>query len=56
MVCGNRWLAVAAVAEHAFQTQEGYTALMSAAFYGRMDCLRLLLEGGSDKEAKDNVR
>ncbi len=38
------------------RTQEGYTALMSAAFYGQIDCARLLVEGGADMDAKDNVR
>ena len=32
------------------------TALIRAANAGRADCVRLLLENGSDKEAKDKVR
>ena len=37
-------------------TQEGYTALVSAAHGGSPDCVRLLLENGSDKEVQTNVR
>ena len=29
---------------------------MNAAQYGYMDCMRVLLESGADKEARDNVR
>ena len=32
------------------------TALMSAAVEGHADCVRLLIDAGADKEAKDNVR
>ncbi len=32
------------------------TALLNAAAYNRADCVRLLLEFGADKEAKDIVR
>ncbi len=37
-------------------TQEGDTALIWAALNGKIDCVRLLVEAASDKEAKDNVR
>ena len=33
-----------------------HTALTRAAGHGRVDCLRLLLEFGADKEAQDSVR
>jgi ankyrin repeat protein len=36
--------------------QLGNTALMRAAFFGHFDCVRILLEGGADKEAVDRVR
>ena len=36
--------------------QLGQTALMMAAQRGRIDCVRVLLEHGADKEAQDNVR
>lgn len=29
---------------------------MRAAFFGHFDCMRILLEGGADKEAVDRVR
>jgi ankyrin repeat protein len=35
--------------------QDGYTALMYAAEHGRADCVRLLIDTGADKEAKDYV-
>jgi hypothetical protein len=34
---------------------QGRTALLHAAHYGRTNCVQLLLEGGADKEVKDNV-
>ena len=37
-------------------TQDGDTALIYAAFHGKTDCVRLLVDGGADKEAKNNVR
>ena len=36
--------------------QGGMTALLNAAAYNRADCVRLLLEFGADKDAKDIVR
>ncbi len=36
--------------------QGGGTALKTAAIYGHADCVRLLLDAGADKNAKDNVR
>ena len=38
------------------QDDEGRTALLLAAVYGQDGCLKLLLEAGCDKEAKDKVR
>ena len=37
-------------------SQNGWTALMRAAEHGRADCVRLLIDSGADKDAKDNVR
>ena len=36
--------------------QEGWTALMLAVSEGHTDCVRLLIDNGADKEAKDEVR
>jgi ankyrin repeat protein len=36
--------------------QRGGTALLRAARDARTDCLRLLVEAGADKNAKDDVR
>ena len=38
------------------QAQEDCTALIIAAHRGHTDSIRLLLDAGADKEAKDNVR
>ena len=35
--------------------QDGSTALIQAAWYGRADCVRLLMDAGVDKEAKSKV-
>ncbi len=37
-------------------TQNGYTALIRAAANGHVDCVRVLLEGGANMEARDHVR
>ena len=37
------------------QNQVGWTALLSAAKGTHADCVRLLLEFGADKEARDEV-
>jgi hypothetical protein len=37
-------------------SQNGNTALMWVAARGLADCMRLLIDAGADKEAKDNVR
>jgi ankyrin repeat protein len=37
-------------------TQGGETALICAAYEGHIDCVRLLVEAGADKNAKSNVR
>ena len=37
-------------------TQKGSTALIVAAERGHTECARLLVEGGADKDAKNNVR
>ena len=36
--------------------QYGWTALLHSACRGRVDCARLLLDAGADKEATNNVR
>ncbi len=36
--------------------QNGYTALIEAAHKGHADCVRLLIDAGADKDAKDEVR
>jgi ankyrin repeat protein len=41
---------------HVFWTQGGDTALMLASKMGHIDCVRVLLEAGADKDAEDNVR
>ena len=37
-------------------SQDGDMALICAARNGRADCLRLLIDAGADKNARDNVR
>jgi hypothetical protein len=37
-------------------SQYEMTALMRAAENGHADCLRLLIDAGADKEARNNVR
>ena len=39
-----------------FDLQEGYTALLRGAAYGREDSVQLLIDAGADTNAKDNVR
>ncbi len=38
------------------RAQSGYTALIRAAENGHVDCARLMLDAGVDKNAKDKVR
>jgi hypothetical protein len=38
-----------------FKSQSSSTPLVDAAQYGHAECVRLLLESGAEKEAKDNV-
>ncbi len=45
-----------AVGMCAICVQDGYTALILAVNSQRLDCARLLLDAGADKEAKQNVR
>jgi ankyrin repeat protein len=33
-------------------SQKGWTGMIWAAWYGHMDCVRLLIEAGADKEAR----
>ncbi len=40
----------------ACHTQDGDTALICAAYHGKTDCVRLFVEVGVEKEAKNNVR
>lgn len=40
----------------AYQSQRGRTALNAAAYFGRIECVRLLLEVGADQDARDDVR
>ncbi len=44
------------IAAYLFQIQDGCTALIWAASNGHTDCVRLLVEGGADKDAKSTVR
>jgi hypothetical protein len=46
-----------AAAAHLANTraQRGHSALMIAAMFGRADCVRLLVDAGADKEAKNEV-
>jgi ankyrin repeat protein len=37
-------------------SQSERTALIFAASRGHVDCVRLLIDAGADKDAKDNVR
>jgi hypothetical protein len=39
-----------------YNSQEGYTALMWAAFLGWQGSLQLLVDAGANKDAKKNVR
>jgi hypothetical protein len=39
-----------------FDSQHGWTALIGAAHECQADCVRLLIDAGADKDAKDNVR
>jgi hypothetical protein len=55
-VCAGCALAMALCGCLITGSQNGWTALFSAAVFGRTDCLRLLIEAGADKDAKNNVR
>ncbi len=52
MVCGGGGRRYALLC----QTQYGHAALILASANGRADCVRLLIDAGADKEAKNNVR
>ncbi len=39
-----------------FDSQSGTTALAFGAREGRVDCVRLLIDAGADKESADKVR
>ena len=50
---------IGAEAEHwarLARAQDKYSALIYASWNGRTECVRLLLDAGADKEAKDEVR
>jgi ankyrin repeat protein len=42
--------------ENKFHLQDGLTALIFAAIYGKIESVRMLLQVGADKDAKDAVR
>ncbi len=48
-----RWLCVCGVE---FDSQRESTALMRAAVSGHVDCVRLLIDAGADKDATSDVR
>jgi hypothetical protein len=37
-------------------SQDGNTALLRSVFHGYVECARLMLEAGANKNAKDSVR
>ena len=39
-----------------FDSQTGWTPLISTAAKGHAECARLLIDAGADKEVKNNVR
>jgi ankyrin repeat protein len=39
-----------------FNSQGGWTALILAAWNGHADCVRLLIDAGAGKDARNNVR
>jgi hypothetical protein len=39
-----------------FELQDRWTALICAVANGHADCVRLLIDAGVDKDAKDDVR
>jgi hypothetical protein len=49
-----RWLVLFGGCES--DAQNGSTVMMIASENGRADCVRLLIDVGADKEAKDDVR
>lgn len=52
-----RWSVMEQLAAHLrVKMQVGDTALICAAEKGHIDCLRMLLESGADKEARGGVR
>jgi hypothetical protein len=51
-----RWIDFALQLFLQLLTQSGRTALIQAAQNGHTDCVRLLVQAGADKDAKDNVR
>jgi hypothetical protein len=48
------WLCVS-LAAHLSHSQAGRTALIWAAHNGQVNCVRLLMNGGADKNAQDKV-
>jgi hypothetical protein len=49
-------VAVAMIGRDYYGSQEGWTALIWAAWNGHADCVRLLINVGADKDAKSIVR
>jgi ankyrin repeat protein len=47
---------IASVCCSRYDSQNGWTALMAAARLCRIECVRLLIEGGADLEARGDVR
>ena len=48
-------LCCAEIVYYIYVTQDGMTALMSAAYYGRMNIVRVLLAAGADIDLQNKV-
>jgi ankyrin repeat protein len=49
-------LILVSIADQSYEVQYGDTALLEAATKGHIECVRLLLEHGAEKDVKNNVR